>query len=172
MSRKRRVFSAEFKTKVVLELLSGELTVAQVASKYEITAKSLGDWKKQFLANASLAFDVAGVTQAYKDHIEELQEENDALAKKLGKTTIERDWAVGKLRSLDLSNKKDLVESKLSNIPMTRQCKLIDLNRSTLYYEAKPIDSYDVKVMRRIDEIYTNISSTYGYRFMHKQLFA
>ena len=107
MSRKRRVFSAEFKTKVVLELLSGELTVAQVASKYEITAKSLGDWKKQFLANASLAFDVAGVTQAYKDHIEELQEENnDALAKKLGKTTIERDWAVGKLRSLDLSNKK------------------------------------------------------------------
>ncbi len=53
---------------------------------------------------------------------------------------------------------------------MTRQCKLIDLNRSTLYYEAKPIDSYDVKVMRRIDEIYTNISSTYGYRFMHKQL--
>jgi putative transposase len=171
MSRKRRVFSAEFKTKVVLELLSGELTVAQVASKYEITAKSLGDWKKQFLANASLAFDVAGVTQAYKDHIEELQEENnDALAKKLGKTTIERDWAVGKLRSLDLSNKKDLVESKLSNIPMTRQCKLIDLNRSTLYYEAKPIDSYDVKVMRRIDEIYTNISSTYGYRFMHKQL--
>ena len=106
MSRKRRVFSAEFKTRVVLELLSGELTVAQVASKYEITAKSLGDWKKQFLANASLAFDVAGVTQAYKDHIEELQEENDALAKKLGKTTIERDWAVGKLRSLDLSNKK------------------------------------------------------------------
>ena len=112
MSRKRRVFSAEFKTKVVLELLSGELTVAQVASKYEITAKSLGDWKKQFLANASLAFDVAGVTQAYKDHIEELQEENnDALAKKLGKTTIERDWAVGKLRSLDLSNKKGRIYS-------------------------------------------------------------
>ncbi len=43
---KDRVFSAEFKTKVVLELLSGELTVAQVASKYEITAKSLGDCKE------------------------------------------------------------------------------------------------------------------------------
>ena len=170
MSRKRRQFSAEFKTKVVLELLSDEMTVAQVASKYEITAKSLGDWKKQFLANASLAFDVAGATQAYKDEIEELKEENDALAKKLGKTSIERDWAVGKLKSLDLSNKKDLVDSKLSHIPMTRQCELIDLNRSTLYYEAKPIDEYDVKVMKRLDEIYTDISSTYGYRFMHKQL--
>lgn len=170
MSRKRRAFSAEFKTKVVLELLSDELTVAQVASKYEITAKSLGDWKKQFLANASLAFDVAGATQAYKEQIEELQQENDALAKKLGKTTIERDWAVGKLKSLDLSNKKDLVDSKLNTIPMTRQCELIDLNRSTLYYQAKPIDEYDLKVMKRLDEIYTEISSTYGYRFMHKQL--
>lgn len=170
MSRKRRTFSAEFKTKVVLELLSDEMTVAQVASKYEITAKSLGDWKKQFLANASLAFDVAGATQTYKDQLQDLQEENDALAKKLGKTTIERDWAVGKLKSLDLSNKKDLVDSKLSNISLTRQCQLIDLNRSTLYYEAKPIDEYDVKVMKRLDEIYTDISSTYGYRFMHKQL--
>jgi putative transposase len=46
------------------------MTVAQVASKYEITAKSFADWKKQFLANASLAFDVAGATQSYKDEIE------------------------------------------------------------------------------------------------------
>ena len=99
MSRKRKQYSAEFKTKVVLELLRGEQTVAQVASKYEITAKSLGDWKKQFLENASLAFDVSGATKAYKDEIEGLKEENDALAKKLGKTTIERDWAVGKLKS-------------------------------------------------------------------------
>jgi len=52
MSRKRKQYSAEFKTKVVLELLSADQTVAQVASKYEITAKSLTDWKKQFLSNA------------------------------------------------------------------------------------------------------------------------
>jgi transposase-like protein len=36
MSRKRKQYSAEFMTKVVLELLSGDQTVAQVASKYEI----------------------------------------------------------------------------------------------------------------------------------------
>ncbi len=96
MSKKRKQYSAEYKTKVVLELLQGDLTVAQVASKYDITAKSLGDWRKQFLENASLAFDVSGATKAYKDEIETLKEENDALAKKLGKTTIERDWAVGK----------------------------------------------------------------------------
>lgn len=170
MSKKRKQYSAEYKTKVALELLQGDLTVAQVASKYDITAKSLGDWKKQFLENASLAFDVSGATKAYKEEIETLKEENDALAKKLGKTTIERDWAVGKLKSLDLSNKKDLVDSKLNDLPVARQCEMIGLNRSTLYYEAKPIHQYDLKIMRRIDEIYTDISSTYGYRFMHRQL--
>lgn len=35
MSKKRKTYSAEFKTKVVLELLSGEYTTAQVVSKYE-----------------------------------------------------------------------------------------------------------------------------------------
>jgi transposase-like protein len=36
MSKKRRQFSAEFKTKVVLELLEGEQTLNQVASKYDV----------------------------------------------------------------------------------------------------------------------------------------
>jgi len=170
MSRKRKQYSAEFKTKVVLELLSDDQTAAQVASKYNIAAKSLSDWKSQFLQNASLAFDVGGATKAYKEEIESLKEENDALVKKLGKTTIERDWAVGKLKSLDLSNKRSLVDSKLSELSVTRQCTLIGLNRSTLYYEPKSVSAYDLEIMNRIDEIYTDISSTYGYRFMHKQL--
>jgi putative transposase len=171
MSRKRKQYSAEFKTKVVLELLSEDQTVAQVASKYEITAKSLTDWKKQFLANASLAFDVGGATKAYKEEIEDLKVENDALAKKLGKTTIERDWLQGKLNSsVSLKNKQELVETELKTNAITRQCELLQLNRSTLYYEAKPLSEADQKIMQRIDEIYTDISSTYGYRFMHRQL--
>ena len=171
MSRKRKAYSAEFKTKVVLELLSGEHTVAQIASRYEITAKSLTDWKKQFLANASLAFDIGGATKAYKDEIDALKEENDALAKKLGKTTIERDWLQGKLNSsVSLKNRKELVKTELTTIAIIRQCELLEINRSTLYYEAKPIKDENIKIMNRIDEIYTEISSTYGYRFMHKQL--
>lgn len=171
MSRKRKTFSAEFKSKVVLELLSGEMTVAQLASKYEITPKSIGDWKKQFLENSALAFDLSGATKAYKEEIEELKTENDALAKKLGKTTIERDWLQGKLSSsVSLKNKKELVETGLKSISITRQCELLQMNRSTLYYEEKPISEYDLKIMKRIDKIYTDISSTYGYRYMHRQL--
>ena len=77
---------------------------------------------------------------------------------------------IGLLKSLDLSNKKDLVTSKLTNISTTRVCELIGFNRSNLYYEKKPIKEEILNVMNKIDEIYTNISSTYGYRFMHRQL--
>ena len=122
------------------------------------------------MENVSLAFDVSGATKAYKDEIDSLTEENDALAKRLGKTTIELDWAVGKLKSLDLSNKKGLVDSKLNEISVARQCELMELNRSSLYYEPKPVSEYDLKLMNRIDEIYTEVSSTYGYRYMHQQL--
>jgi len=45
MSNKKRTYSLDFKTKVVLELLSGEKILAQVASKYEIMAASLKSWK-------------------------------------------------------------------------------------------------------------------------------
>ena len=50
-----------------------------------------------------------------------------------------------------------------------RQCKLIGLNRSSLYYKPIPRKEHDIKLMRRIDEIYSEIS-VYGYRRIHKQL--
>ena len=56
MSRKRTTYSAEFKAKVVLEILEGEKTLNEIASKYDLLPKNLQNWKKQFLENAFLAF--------------------------------------------------------------------------------------------------------------------
>ena len=169
MSKKRKSYSAEFKTKVVLELLKEEESAASIASRYGVTVQTLNQWKKKFLENATLAFDVAEATKEYRQKIEKLEKENEALAKTLGKTTIERDWAVGKLKSLDSSTKKGLVDSKLNNLSVTRQCRLLGLNRSSLYYWSKGISEYDLSLMRRIDELYTE-RSTLGYRMIHRHL--
>ena len=54
MSKKgKRNFSAEEKTKIVLELMESELTIAQLSKKYEITGKTIQNWGKKFLENAS-----------------------------------------------------------------------------------------------------------------------
>jgi putative transposase len=56
MSTKRKTYSADFKAKLVLEVLEGEKAINEIASKYEVLPVSLKNWKKQFLKNMSLAF--------------------------------------------------------------------------------------------------------------------
>lgn len=40
------------------------------------------------------------------------------------------------------------------DLPVTRQCQLLDLNRSTAYYQRKPASEADLLLMRRIDEMH------------------
>ena len=90
-----------------------------------------------------MAFEPAKVVSEYKTEIEELKSENDELAKALGKATVERDWALGKLRGLDIPNKRNLVDSKLEDLSMARQCELLKINRSMLYYQPKIMSLYN-----------------------------
>jgi len=170
MSRKKgQTYTAEQKTKIVLEMLKEEMTTSQIATKYKVTSQSLGKWKQQFLENASLAFDVGGATKAYRDEIEELKTENDGLAKALGKATIKAEWAVGKLKSLDLINKKSLIESKHNKISVSEQCESLGISRSSFYYQSVPMSQENIRLLHKIDEIATD-NSEYGYRFIHEQL--
>lgn len=168
--RKGLVFSAQQKTKIVLELLKEEQTIAQLATKYQVTAKSIQNWKKQFLENASLAFEPARVVSEYKEELKAKEAEIEQLQKTLGKTIIERDWLAGKLKgSVSLNNKKELVKTELDSISVTRQCELLHISRSSLYYKHKPISDNTLAIMHTINEIYTN-NSEYGYRQIYKQL--
>jgi len=170
MSRKKgKTYTAEQKTKIVLEMLKEEMTTSQLASKYGVTSQSLGKWKQQFLENASLAFDVGGATKAYKDEIEELKSENEQLAKALGKATIKAEWAAGKLKSLDLIDRKALIESKHKEISVSEQCELVGISRSSFYYKPVPMSAENIKILHRIDEIATD-NSEYGYRLIYEQL--
>ena len=170
MSRKKgQTYTAEQKTKIVLDMLKEEMTTSQLASKYGVTSQSLGKWKQQFLENASLAFDVGGATKAYKDEIEELKSENEQLAKALGKATVKAEWAVGKLKSLDLIDKKSLIESKHTKLSVSEQCELVGISRSSFYYKPVPMSTENIKILHKIDEIATD-NSEYGYRLIYEQL--
>jgi len=57
MSRKRTLYSAEFKTKLVLEVLKNDKTINEIASSNNITPKNLQNWRKTFLENAEIAME-------------------------------------------------------------------------------------------------------------------
>ena len=171
MSVKRKSYSADFKAKLVLEVLEAEKTVNEIASKYEVLPVSLKNWKKQFLENMSLAFDKSTVVKEYKDEIEELKKSKDSIAKKLGETIVEKEFLVEKLVSLASSKeRKSLLNTKL-NLSINKQCKLLQINKSTLYYQPKKPFSTgtEIKLLDAINTIYSDFPS-YGYRRITKQL--
>jgi len=58
-----------------------------------------------------------------------------------------------------------LVEPENERISIKRQCELLGLNRSTLYYRERPESEEDALLMRLLDEQYT-LAPFYGYRRM------
>ncbi len=57
MTKHRRTFTAEFKTRVVLEMISGEKGLMQASRDYGIKDTVLSRWKQEFLAHAQQVFE-------------------------------------------------------------------------------------------------------------------
>ena len=56
MSKERKKHSPSFKAKVALEAVKGELTVAQLAARYEVHPGQIQTWKKALLGGATGVF--------------------------------------------------------------------------------------------------------------------
>ena len=65
--------------------------------------------------------------------------------------------------------KRQWIEPKYEAISIRRQCELLGLNRSTLYYQPIPVSDEELQVMRLIDEVYTRCPF-YGSRRIAAQL--
>ena len=85
MKKSRRKFTATFKTKVVLEALKEGLTLQELASKFELQPTQITLWKKEFLNNASAAFET-------KLKIDDSEKEKDHLFGKIGRLEVENDF--------------------------------------------------------------------------------
>ena len=66
-------YSARLKFLVVLELLSGDRTVAQVAKAYGIHANTAHTWKQTFLEKGPELFAQEGIVADYERRIAELE---------------------------------------------------------------------------------------------------
>lgn len=72
----RKTYTAEFKTKVVLELISGQKGLLQASREYEIKDTTLSRWKAEFLERAPSLFGVepANTENEDKKHIVQLEQ--------------------------------------------------------------------------------------------------
>jgi transposase len=91
MSRIRRTFTKDFKSKVILEALKEKDTLEDLAKKYELLPGQISTWKAEAIKNISAVFNGDKVVES-KDEISteklfaqigKLQMENEFLKKKL-----------------------------------------------------------------------------------------
>ena len=87
MTGKRKRYSADFKAKVGLEALRGELTATQLATKHAVHQTMVNEWTRQ--AQDGLASLFSGRAEA-KDAARE--GEMDRLHAKIGQLVVERDF--------------------------------------------------------------------------------
>lgn len=88
----KKTRDAKEKAKIAIEALKGELSSAQISSKYGANSKQISAWKKQLLEGA---IDIFSGKHAKRD------KSNDALIeelyKQIGQLSVERDWLKKKI---------------------------------------------------------------------------
>ena len=87
MSKSRRKFTAEFKTRVALDALSGEQSLSELASKHGVHPNLIFQWKQQ--GKEQIAAGFAGKPQKAQQNGEVRIKE---LHGKVGQLTAEKDF--------------------------------------------------------------------------------
>ena len=83
--RTRRTHSAQFKAKIALLALRGDLTVAEIAERNQVHPNQVTQWKTQLVEQAAAAFDAGAVGPDLAPLVKELHA-------KIGQLSVENDF--------------------------------------------------------------------------------
>ena len=148
MARKRRVFDGTFMAKVALDALRSLKSVSELASQHKVHLTQITLWKKQLLEGAA---DVFASPSAKKGAVEEPSAAE--LYEQIGRLKIELDW-LKKKWPRTVAERRGWIEPGVDGLSVRRQCELLGLHRSNVYYEPVPESADELRLMRLMDEEY------------------
>ena len=82
----KKSYDSKFKSRVALEALRGELTIAEIAGKYQVHPNQVQQWKKKLMEEVSEIFQFKAERKESKPYTE------DELMRKIGRLEIENDF--------------------------------------------------------------------------------
>jgi putative transposase len=74
---------------------------------------------------------------------------------------VELDWLKKKL-DCSVESKRQLIEAGHAQLSIVRQCQLLELARSTRYYQPRGESERNLHLMRLLDEQYTRTPFLWG----------
>lgn len=87
MSVKKKSYTAEFKARVALECIRGDLTINEISSKYGVHSTQINRWKQQ-----AMAFIKSGFTGKFEKLDQSDQQLMDKLYQQIGQLKCENDF--------------------------------------------------------------------------------
>jgi len=96
MGRKRKTYSAATKAKVALAAVKGDMTLAQLASKYGVHANQISKWKTQLIEQLPELFE-----HGNRRSKQEAATDESKLYEQIGRLKMEIDWLKKKCDELD-----------------------------------------------------------------------
>ena len=97
MAKKRRRFSAEFKTRVALAALREDKTLAELASQFGVHANQITQWKRQVLEAMPDVF-----SRRKAADVKDAEAHESRLYEQVGKLQVELEWMKKKAKQLGI----------------------------------------------------------------------
>jgi len=85
---------------------------------------------------------------------EEVQAKEAEVFQQIGKLEMELEWLKKNLSRSDARELRKLVDHDHPELSVSRQCVLLGLPRSTIYYRPVPVRQSTLRIMARIDTLY------------------
>ena len=149
MSRRpRRNHTATFKAKVALAAIKGEKTLAELAEQFDMHPNQITQWKSQLQEGAAGVFGEARAELAAPVDLK-------ALHAKIGELTLENDFLEGALTKAGLLSAREMIDPE-HDLPIQKQAEVLEISRSSVYYQPRPVSESELWLMRHIDELHLN----------------
>ena len=87
MAKKPKKYDAKFKARVALEAIKGEMTMAELSSKYEIHHSLIHRWKKKLFDELPGIF-IGNREQELKEN----SQKEEKLYQQIGRLSVELEW--------------------------------------------------------------------------------
>ncbi|USG68150.1 IS3 family transposase [Brevibacillus ruminantium] len=157
--RERRAFTDEFKQQMV-QLYENGKPRADILREYDLSASAFDRWVKQ-----------SRTTGSFKESDNRTDEQNELLQLRKENQRLKMENDIFKASGADLRTKIMVIQQNAHKYSVLAMCKILQVNRSTYYYESKePSSIDDDEVEQAIIRIFEENQRVYGARKIKAKL--